>query len=241
MTGNKILSPGTLSFLTALLLSFLSPFLSPFFLFPLPTNLSPSLHSVSPSYRATLRSTWSHHRDHIPTSYHRNILKLSRKKRSSLGEATGTMASMPDSVVSEQVFRRQINHVFLPPQLPPEDDTSNILDQSLMLGVQESLAAFGEALDCPQAPAIRQSLRMIQLMLDIRHSGDQLDPEKVKAAIRGLEDGGTCPFSVKTQPLWLPPCCNDAARDYATDNGFRLSSPSLAGPECGSADIGERR
>lgn len=84
-----------------------------------------------------------------------------------------------------------IHHVFLPPKLPPEDDTDVMLETALVSDVRDSLEAFGESLGSPRPPAIDTCLGMIQRMLSLQSPGNGFDPVRLEREIRNLNNGGT--------------------------------------------------
>jgi hypothetical protein len=106
-----------------------------------------------------------------------------------------------------------INHLFLPPKLPQEDDTSNVDGQYMLLShVAESANDFLRGLqdanvDIKDQQCWRVLERMLRQMCHI-HRGTQLSPALLQKAVCDMNNRG--PF---TYPPSKPADCQTDCRD----------------------------
>ena len=84
-----------------------------------------------------------------------------------------------------------VNHVFLPPELPQDDDSDPKKDTAL---ITVMLAAMKSFLDfCPpqEHHIWKAHVQMLEAMLDIQDQAGGLLALKLQRRIRDLNDGGT--------------------------------------------------
>ncbi len=108
------------------------------------------------------------------------------------------MESSPDGDLERKLLY-QVNHVFLPPQVPQEDDTDLILENALVSEVLYSLSAFGESLGDARPTAIDTCLGMLRQMLNLRMPWNELHLDKLEREIHQLKSAGMC------YPAVVPP------------------------------------
>lgn len=83
----------------------------------------------------------------------------------------------------------QLNHVFLPPRVPGEDDLDRCMEQALTGRVIGALVSFGEA-HHPSPEPVRASVSMLRQMLDLEELGNEPFLRLLTAQITGLSDKG---------------------------------------------------
>lgn len=83
-----------------------------------------------------------------------------------------------------------INHVFLPPQLPQDDDSGSTDDIPLLQEVGAALDAFQSYLPMQQHQKLDTCARMVKTVLKLRDSGSGLDREKLGKCLEEMKVHG---------------------------------------------------
>jgi hypothetical protein len=83
-----------------------------------------------------------------------------------------------------------INHVFLPPKLPQEDDSGVVKDSALIVECKAALEAFQAHLPSHECRRWAACIRMLRKMLELRDPSGDMISEKVEATLESMADQG---------------------------------------------------
>ncbi|OCK75837.1 hypothetical protein K432DRAFT_307659, partial [Lepidopterella palustris CBS 459.81] len=84
----------------------------------------------------------------------------------------------------EEAFQYQINHVFLPPELPQKDDTSPLHEKALMETVSAALKRFRSYFQPSERPELDRCIRMVGNMICLRDANGFLNPATLNKEIQ---------------------------------------------------------
>lgn len=82
-----------------------------------------------------------------------------------------------------------INHVFLPPKLPQEDDYQPHLDIALLQSTISALSAFRDCVSNDRHASINAAIKMFLNMRKVHFDGDVNEKELLKALKNVTSDG----------------------------------------------------
>ena len=85
-----------------------------------------------------------------------------------------------------------INHVFLPPKLPQEDDSGVVEDSALIVECEAALESFQAHLPSHDCRRWAACIRMLRKMLELRDPSGDMISEKVEASLESMVDLGIC-------------------------------------------------
>lgn len=88
-------------------------------------------------------------------------------------------------------LRYIINHVFLPPKLPQQDDHDLELDVALLNEVHAGLTGFLSLANAGRIKCWRTCLKMLTSMLVFYNGKTFLEPKILKDKLQQMEVGGT--------------------------------------------------
>lgn len=83
-----------------------------------------------------------------------------------------------------------INHVFLPPKLPQEDDRDSAKSAALAEELVEALRAFRTYSTQQDLPTWTSLARMVENMSRIRDESGDMNPDKLEQTLLQMVDGG---------------------------------------------------
>jgi hypothetical protein len=92
--------------------------------------------------------------------------------------------------LDKEAFLYQINHVFLPPELPQKDDTNPSHEKALMETVSRALERFKSYFQPSERPELDRCIRMIGCMIGLRNTDGFLNPTKLNTEIVELSKNG---------------------------------------------------
>jgi hypothetical protein len=92
--------------------------------------------------------------------------------------------------IDEEAFQYQINHVFLPPELPQKDDTNPLREKALMETVSAALKRFRSYFQPSERPALDRCIRMVGGMICLRDANGFLNPATLNKEIVELSNNG---------------------------------------------------
>ncbi|KAJ8094386.1 hypothetical protein PM082_010820 [Marasmius tenuissimus] len=105
---------------------------------------------------------------------------------------------MPVNYNTEQILYT-INHVFLPPKLPQENEQNGVKDHTIAAIVVDSARAFrGAGLQGEELTYWNIFLRLLCQFRDV-HKDNVLDVKDVKKALKGLSSHDTITFLIRAQ------------------------------------------
>jgi hypothetical protein len=110
------------------------------------------------------------------------------------------MANPPTGPFSLKELLYMLNHVFLPPKLPQEDDTETDCDIALCCLVYQASREFTSFLSQPQQ---RQWSIVIEMLKTLLKTTQALDKDALAENILCLEDGGQS-FGLARRLLIIP-------------------------------------
>ncbi|KAF8861161.1 hypothetical protein BDZ45DRAFT_618648 [Acephala macrosclerotiorum] len=108
------------------------------------------------------------------------------------------MAAATDNADREALLY-QINHVFLPPELPQKDDTNAFNEKVLMETVISGLKLFRTYFPMNQTYQLDHSIRMMHCMISMRDKNGFLDPIILDEKMRRLSDFDSIPIHLRNQ------------------------------------------
>lgn len=106
-----------------------------------------------------------------------------------LSEARACFSEMSTKAYERSALLYQIDHVFLPPKLPQQDDFTVSNDRALLGHILGALHCFKDHVGQEHHPDVQRAVGMICAMLRCRPELN-LDEAQVLAALEGLEDQG---------------------------------------------------
>lgn len=83
-----------------------------------------------------------------------------------------------------------IDHVFLPPKLPQDDDSSKSSDAYLLSELLRALEAFTEEHQGPAIAKWRRTVKAIGRLVSLRDPDGHLSAEKIETEMRHLANSG---------------------------------------------------
>ena len=83
-----------------------------------------------------------------------------------------------------------INHVFLPPKLPQEDDSGVDKDFALIAECEAALNSFQAHFPSHECRRWAACTRMLRKMLELRDPSGDMVPGKVEATLKSMADQG---------------------------------------------------
>jgi hypothetical protein len=83
-----------------------------------------------------------------------------------------------------------INHVFLPPKLPQEDDSGVDKDSALILECEAALKSFQAHLPSHECRRWAACTRMLRKMLELRDPSGDMIAGKVEETLESMADQG---------------------------------------------------
>ena len=83
-----------------------------------------------------------------------------------------------------------INHVFLPPKLPQQDDSSFENDINLLVACEDAIDRFINHLQSSKHEKLLACRKMILKMHESRNPRGDLSPEKIDEVLKSMSDGG---------------------------------------------------
>ena len=100
--------------------------------------------------------------------------------------------SAADSTVAMESLKYIVDHVFLPPKTPQEDDTTIAEEHRLISSLLDSVKAFSKCL-APEAKNLEPVVRMLQRLLKVK-PGMESNTKKtdMKQVVLELGHDGTC-------------------------------------------------
>jgi len=113
------------------------------------------------------------------------------------------------NMTDKEALIYQINHVFLPPDLPQEDDKNESHEKALLETVCLGLKLFREYFPTNQRYKLDHCIRMVDNMICIRDRNGFLDPIILDDKIENLSDYGWCLTVTLRKMLTIPlrrPC-----------------------------------
>lgn len=93
-----------------------------------------------------------------------------------------------------------VNHLFLPPQLPHQDDTNDDLDEALLRLVTVALAAFRADVPSHQRAAVDRVISSIQWLAGLRDGKEAVSEAKLLEALEKLSDAPRGKYFWNTLP-----------------------------------------
>ncbi len=100
--------------------------------------------------------------------------------------------SVTNSVAAMESLKYIVNHVFLPPKTPQEDDTAITEEHRLISSLLESVKAFSECL-APEAKKLEPVVKMLQHLLKVKPGMESITKEAdMKQIVLGLGHDGMC-------------------------------------------------
>ena len=85
----------------------------------------------------------------------------------------------------------QVDHIFLPPKLPQNDDYTVAQNRALIDHVLDALRRFKDDVEGHHLSDVQRAIRMVSTMLQCR-PGRNLDVQQVCSALDNLTDEGKC-------------------------------------------------
>ena len=136
----------------------------------------------------------------IPTHTCDSVVFPSPVSPSSFRMAVAKLSGSRKLLLDPQSLDYMIDHVFLPPQLPQEDDTDAQLSRATIQVLCDSVSRFLLA-ESASLPAVQPALKMLERFLRVgRGLGLDEAPETqmLRDTIAPLKDGGTCKITAPT-------------------------------------------
>ncbi|KAF4634558.1 hypothetical protein G7Y89_g3549 [Cudoniella acicularis] len=97
----------------------------------------------------------------------------------------------------------QINHIFLPPQLPNKEEKNVSHERSLHETVYLALQLFEKYFPSGQRPEVDRCIRMMRSMICIRDANGFLDPTRLDDEIMNLSDKDSLAIHIRSQNAGL--------------------------------------
>jgi hypothetical protein len=124
--------------------------------------------------------------------------------------------SRPRQIVS---LKYAINHVFLPPKTPQEDDTSIPEEHNLIGLLLESTRQFSQECSTPESQQLQLVIRMLERLLKLKPGLDSNDKgAAMKKVIRELSNGGM--YCIHLHLGLCTSCFNVIVQAPSADNEF---------------------
>jgi len=101
-------------------------------------------------------------------------------------------AKPPPKSAARMSLEFLINHVFLPPKTPQQDDTSTEEEHNLISSLLETTKKFSQECSAAESRQLESVARMLQQLVKVRpglHNSTKQDI--MKKIIQDLKDGGT--------------------------------------------------
>ncbi|KAH0566189.1 hypothetical protein GP486_000421 [Trichoglossum hirsutum] len=100
-------------------------------------------------------------------------------------------------------LRYIVNHVFLPPKLPQQDDSGVVKDTALIEKCLEALTSFQAQVPVKEHPEWEPCIRMLRNMLRLRDADGGLLAEEVESALGQMADGDVLALHIRGQNAGL--------------------------------------
>jgi hypothetical protein len=140
------------------------------------------------------------------------------------------------SAASRKSLEFAINHVFLPPKTPREDDGSVPDEHTFISLLLESIKEFAKENPPAVSDRLGPTIRMIERLLKIKPGLDEKAKEAVlRGAVLELDEGGTCLSNYQCLPFLL------LTTDTDTRTTLRTRFVSHASSECWTPVYGSSR
>jgi hypothetical protein len=117
-----------------------------------------------------------------------------------------------------------VNHVFLPPKLPPREDSSREKSIDLTSAVLDALNGFESTQPLSERPIWARMMRMIQSLQDSGSGKGSMSPEKINNMLMTLVDGGRFIFTLKAHNLRLTSSFFQMRSHYTSSARMQASS-----------------